>query len=37
VKETQELGAGSFVRKPFFMDTIAVAVRAELDREMNRP
>ncbi|MGA2109002.1 MAG: ATP-binding protein [Syntrophorhabdales bacterium] len=37
VKETQELGAGSFVRKPFFMDTIAVAVRAELDRVMNRP
>jgi signal transduction histidine kinase/CheY-like chemotaxis protein len=37
VTETQELGAGAFVRKPFFMDTIAAAVRAELDREMNRP
>ena len=37
VKETQELGAGAFVRKPFFLDTIAVAVRAELDREMSRP
>ena len=37
VKETQALGAGAFVRKPFFLDTIAVAVRAELDREMSRP
>ena len=24
VKETQELGAGAYIRKPFFMDTIAV-------------
>ena len=32
VKETQELGAGAYIRKPFFMHTIAGAVRAELDK-----
>ena len=37
VRQTQELGAGAFVRKPFFMDTIAAAVRRELEREMKRP
>ena len=37
VRQSQELGAGAFVRKPFFMNTIAAAVRAELDRGMNRP
>ena len=35
VRKAQGLGAGAFVRKPFFMDTIAGAVRAELDRGMS--
>jgi CheY-like chemotaxis protein len=35
LKETQELGAGAYIRKPFFMDTIGAAVRAELDKERN--
>ena len=35
VKETQELGAGACIRKPFFIDTIGAAVRAELDKKRN--
>ncbi len=35
VKETQELGAGAYIRKPFFMDTIGAAIRAELDKKRN--
>jgi signal transduction histidine kinase/ActR/RegA family two-component response regulator len=31
-REVQALGAGSYVRKPFTMDQLASAVRAELDR-----
>jgi signal transduction histidine kinase/CheY-like chemotaxis protein len=33
VKETQELGAGAYIRKPFFMDTIGAAIRTELDKK----
>ena len=33
VRETQKLGAGSYVKKPFIMETLGVAVRMELDRE----
>jgi len=33
VIEAQRLGAGQFVRKPLTMQTIALAVRSELDRE----
>jgi signal transduction histidine kinase/ActR/RegA family two-component response regulator len=33
VKEAQELGAGPCIRKPFLLNTIAVAIRAELDRQ----
>ena len=32
VKEAQNLGAGSYVKKPFFLNNIGVAIRAELDR-----
>ena len=32
VKEVQALGAGSFVRKPYTLESLASAVRAELDR-----
>ncbi len=37
VKEMQELGAGAYIRKPFFMDTITAAVRTELGKERNPP
>ncbi|NPU83235.1 MAG: PAS domain S-box protein [Syntrophaceae bacterium] len=33
VREAQELGAGTFVRKPYIMEKIGIAVRRELDRE----
>lgn len=32
VKQAQELGAGAFVRKPFTLEDIGLAVRTELDR-----
>jgi signal transduction histidine kinase/CheY-like chemotaxis protein len=32
VKETQRLGAGAYVKKPYLMEKMAVAVRKELDR-----
>lgn len=32
VREAQKLGAGSFVKKPFLMENIGLAVRKELDR-----
>ncbi len=32
VREAQRLGAGSYVRKPFLMDQIGIAIRRELDR-----
>jgi DNA-binding NtrC family response regulator len=32
VKKAQELGAGSFVRKPYILERIGLAVRKELDR-----
>jgi CheY-like chemotaxis protein len=31
VKTAQELGAGAYVKKPYFLETIALAVRKELD------
>jgi len=33
VHEIQRLGAGSFVKKPYTLESIAVAVREELDRQ----
>jgi DNA-binding NtrC family response regulator len=33
VKEAQKLGAGAYVKKPFLMETFALAVRAELDKK----
>jgi CheY-like chemotaxis protein/nitrogen-specific signal transduction histidine kinase len=33
VKEAQQLGAGSYVKKPFTLENIGLAVRKELDRE----
>ena len=32
VTRAQELGAGAYVRKPFVMEKLALAVREELDR-----
>ena len=32
VKEAQRLGAGSYVKKPYILEKIAVAVRTELDK-----
>jgi CheY-like chemotaxis protein len=32
VKEAQKLGAGTYVRKPFFLSDIGLAVRSELDK-----
>lgn len=33
VRKAQEMGAGSFVRKPYIMETIGPAIRTELDRK----
>jgi len=33
VKEAQKLGAGAYVRKPYLMEKIGLAVRGELDRK----
>ncbi|RJR20569.1 MAG: response regulator [Desulfobacteraceae bacterium] len=33
VKEAQKLGAGPYVRKPYLLETIGVAVKNELDRD----
>ncbi|PKN33892.1 MAG: hypothetical protein CVU61_11385 [Deltaproteobacteria bacterium HGW-Deltaproteobacteria-19] len=33
VREAQDLGAGTFVRKPYIMEKIGLAARQELDRE----
>ncbi len=32
VSEAQQLGAGAYVRKPYVLETIGTAIRAELDR-----
>ncbi|MCX5827804.1 MAG: PAS domain S-box protein [Deltaproteobacteria bacterium] len=32
VRQTQELGAGAYVRKPYIMEQIGLAIRKELDR-----
>jgi len=32
VKETQQLGAGAYIRKPYTLEKIGLAIRAELDR-----
>jgi DNA-binding NarL/FixJ family response regulator len=32
VKEAQKLGAGAYVKKPYLMEKMALAVREELDR-----
>jgi YesN/AraC family two-component response regulator len=33
VKEAQKLGAGAYVKKPYVMEKIGVAIRDELDRK----
>ncbi|MBN2123475.1 MAG: response regulator [Deltaproteobacteria bacterium] len=33
VRKTQEMGAGAFVRKPYILEKIGLAVRKELDRK----
>ena len=32
VREAQDLGAGAYVKKPYLLEKIGVAVRQELDR-----
>ena len=32
VREAQQLGAGAYVKKPFLLETLALAIRQELDR-----
>jgi two-component system, cell cycle sensor histidine kinase and response regulator CckA len=32
VKRAQELGAGAYVRKPYLLEKIGLAIRRELDR-----
>jgi two-component system, cell cycle sensor histidine kinase and response regulator CckA len=32
VRETQEMGAGAYIRKPYTLENIGVAIREELDR-----
>jgi len=34
VRQAQALGAGAYVRKPYVMEKLAVAVRNELDRNV---
>jgi DNA-binding NarL/FixJ family response regulator len=36
VKKAQELGAGAYVKKPYVLERIGLAVRNELDRSSNR-
>jgi DNA-binding NarL/FixJ family response regulator len=31
VREVQRLGAGAYIRKPFLMETLGLAIRKELD------
>jgi len=33
VKEAQKLGAGAYVKKPYLIEKVALAIRLELDRE----
>jgi two-component system, cell cycle sensor histidine kinase and response regulator CckA len=33
VKESQKMGAGAYVKKPYLMEKIGVAIRDELDRK----
>ena len=35
VKEAQELGAGAYVKKPYLIETLRLAVRAELDKKLS--
>jgi YesN/AraC family two-component response regulator len=35
VKKAQELGVGAYVRKPYILSKIGLAVRRELDRKVN--
>lgn len=37
VREAQKLGAGSYVKKPYLMKTIARAIREELNRQARAP
>jgi len=37
VKETQALGAGAFVLKPYTLETLGRAARDELDKPAHRP
>ena len=32
VKEAQKIGAGQYIKKPYIIEKIGVAVRAELDK-----
>jgi len=32
VKEAQKLGAGAYVKKPYILEKVGIAVRDELDR-----
>ncbi len=32
VRQTQELGAGTYVKKPYLLEKIGIAVRRELDK-----
>jgi DNA-binding NarL/FixJ family response regulator len=34
VREAQRLGAGTYVKKPYTLEKIAMAVREELDRQI---
>jgi DNA-binding NtrC family response regulator len=37
VKEAQKLGAGQYIKKPYTLEKIAVAVRTELDNGRHQP
>lgn len=37
VREAQRLGAGAYVKKPYTLEKIGLAVRAELDRKQENP
>ena len=36
VKQTQAIGAGSYVKKPYTIDKIGIAVKKELSKEYNQ-
>ena len=37
VKKTQQLGTGTYLRKPYTIEKIGMAVKSELEKEIKQP